>query len=58
MEGLERHDTHLLSCSSSVEHSYKFDKSGNIISDSQSEVAYSKIAKKNIKQMPLIYLKI
>ena len=43
---MERHDTHLLSCSSSVEHSYKFDKNGNIISDSVSEMPYSKITNK------------
>ena len=44
---MDRHDTHLLSCSSSVEHSYKFDKSGNIISDSVSDmVAFSKASNK------------
>ena len=44
---MDRHDTHLLSCSSSVEHSYKFDKSGNIISDSVSDMlAFSKASNK------------
>ena len=44
---MDRHDTHLLSCSSSVEHSYKFDKSGNIISDSVNDmVAFSKASNK------------
>ena len=44
---MDRHDTHLLSCSSSVEHSYKFDKSGNIISDSVCDmVAFSKASNK------------
>ena len=44
---MDRHDTHLLSCSSSIEHSYKFDKNGNIISDSVSDmVAFSKVSNK------------
>jgi len=44
---MDRHDTHLLSCSSSIEHSYKFDKNGNIISDSVSDmVAFSKASNK------------
>ena len=28
---MERHDTHLLSCSSSMDNSYKYDKNGNAI---------------------------
>ena len=44
---MERHDTHLLSCSSSVEHSYKFDKNGNIFSDSVSDLAYLNLPNKN-----------
>ena len=44
---MERHDTHLLSCGSSVEHSYKFDKNGNIFSDSVSELSYFNLPKKN-----------
>jgi hypothetical protein len=45
---MERHDTHLLSCSSSMEHSYKFDKNGNIILDSLNSLSFS-INKKNNK---------
>ena len=54
---MERHDTHLLSCSSSVEHSYRFDKNGMIISDSTNNFAYNKYVdkKKNkIKTSELI----
>ena len=43
---MERHDTHILSCSSSVEHSYKFDKHGNVISDSVSEMPLNKVINK------------
>ena len=45
---MERHDTHLLSCSSSMEHSYKFDKNGNLILDSLNSLSFS-INKKNNK---------
>ena len=43
---MERHNTHLLSSTSSEEHSYKFGKNGNIISDSISELVYSKVSNK------------
>ena len=44
---MERHNTHLLSCSSSIEHSYKFDKNGLIISDSINNfgLAFNEISK-------------
>ena len=38
---MERHNTHILSCSSSLENnSYKFDKNGNIILDSISTISF------------------
>ena len=44
---MERHDTHILSCSSSLEHSYKFDKNGNLILDSLSSVSFTQNKKNN-----------
>ena len=41
---MERHNTHLLSCSSSIEHSYIFDKNGNMLSDSASGGIYNNYA--------------
>ena len=44
---MDRHDTHLLSCSSSINHSYKFDKNGLIISDSINNfgLAFNEVSK-------------
>ena len=46
---MERHNTHILSCSSSLENnnSYKFDKNGNILLDSVSSVSYINYKRKN-----------
>jgi hypothetical protein len=44
---MERHDTHILSCSSSLEHSYKFDKNGNLILDSLSSISFTQNKKNN-----------
>ena len=44
---MERHDTHILSCSSSLEHSYKFDKNGNLILDSLSSVSFTQNKQNN-----------
>ena len=51
---MERHYTHLLSCSSSMEHSYKYDKEGNIVLDSLSSVPFiQNIKNKKIKTSEL-----
>ena len=51
---MERHNTHLLSCSSSMEHSYKYDKEGNIVLDSLSSVPFiQNIKNKKIKTSEL-----
>ena len=46
---MERHNTHILSCSSSLENnnSYKFDKNGNILLDSVSSVSYINYKRRN-----------
>ena len=46
---MERHNTHILSCSSSLENnnSYIFDKNGNILLDSVSSVSYINYKRRN-----------
>ena len=44
---MERHDTHILSCSSLMENSYKFDKNGNLILESLSSVSFVQNKKNN-----------
>ena len=44
---MERHDTHLLSCSSSMDNSYKYDKNGNLILGSLSSISFVNNKKEN-----------